>query len=111
MYRLGQCTLRYVHQTKDVNYNPIIDIKERVIKCSLMNTFSFNYYQSQTRDMRRSMNLVIPKHYVSDYVVDDVKYKLEYALVGGTKYKVINVLRDKKSSLHSILDLQEVINE
>lgn len=111
MYRLGQCTLIYLHHSVDENYNPIIERVEKLVKCKLMESFSFNYYQNQTRDMRKSKNIIVAKTDAFDQIVNDNRYQLEYVLIGGTKYKLINLLKDRNSSLNSILDCQEVINE
>lgn len=111
MYRLGQCTLRYVHQTTDNNYNPIIEIEDRIVKCSLMDTFSLNYYQNQTRDMRNSKNIVVAKNHLLNVEKDNKFFQLEYVLFGNKKFKIMNILKDRKSSLKAILDCQEVINE
>lgn len=111
MYRLGQCTLVYIHQSQDENYNPVIEKISKTVKCQLMDAFSLNYYQNQTRDMRRARNLVIAKHNSFDQVVNDKVYKLEYAEIGRFKYKVTNILKDRNSDLNVVLDCEEVMNE
>ena len=111
MYRLGQVELLYVHQSKDENYNPITEEISRTIKCSLMDAFSLNYYQNQTRDMRKSRNIIVPKSYTYDIEEDGKKYQLEYCKLNSLRYKVKNILIDKSTSLNLILDCEEIINE
>lgn len=111
MYRLGQCTLVYVRHTQDINYNPTIETISKIINCKLMDAFSQNYYQNQTRDMRRARNIVIPKSYSFDQVLENETYQLEYADINQKRYKITNILKDRNSSLQVILDCEEVMNE
>lgn len=111
MYRLGRCDLVYIHQFKDDDYNPKIDKFFKPVKCHLMNSFSSNYYRNQTRDMRKSKNIRIPKYLVNDIFKCEKRYSLEYVYIGHLKYKIVNILMDKDSSLYSILDCEEIINE
>lgn len=111
MYRLGQVSLVYVRHTQDIDYNPVIESVSKLVKCKLMDAFSVNYYQNQTRDMRRARNIVVAKNYSFDVIQDNVSYQLEYADIGTKRYKITNILKDRKSSLQVILDCEEVMNE
>lgn len=111
MYRLGEVELVYICQTKDDNYNPVNLSYSRLVKCSLRNAFSANYYNNQTRDMRRTRNIIVSKDYTHDVYIDSKRYQLEYAKLGAVKYSVRNILKDNNSSLQMILDCDEVINE
>lgn len=111
MYRLGQVKLIYIHQTKDEDYNPVIEVNEKIVKCSLMNSFSASYYVNQSRDMRHTKNIIIPKYDSLDVYSDNKRFQLEYCELGGAKYKVNNILTNRNSSLSVILDCDEVMNE
>ena len=111
MYRLGQCELVYIHQGVDSNYNPVIEEHTKTVKCALMDSFSQNYYQNQSRDMRKSKNIIIPKTSTFDVYIGSKRYQLEKVNFGTRKYKVINILINRDSSLTSILDAEEIINE
>ena len=111
MYRLGEAELIYIHQGKDDNYNPVIETESKSVRCSLMDSFSVNYYQNQTRDMRKSKNIIVPKTYTFDVYLGDKRFQLEYVKLGAVKYKVMNILINRESSLTSILDCEQIINE
>ena len=111
MYRLGQVELVYLHQSEDSNYNPVIEEHRVLVKCTLMDTFSVNYYLNQSREMKNSKNIIVPKTYCNDVIIGSKRYQLEYANFGTRKYKIVNVLNNRDSSLTSILDTEEVINE
>ena len=111
MYRLGDTVLIFIHQSKDENYNPTIETLERRVKCSLMNSFSASYYVNQSRDMRRTRNIIVPKHNTFDIYQDNKRYQLEYCKLGAVKYKISNILTNRKSNLSVILDCDEVMNE
>lgn len=111
MYRLGQCTLVYVRQAHDENYNPITETASKVVKCKIMDAFSVNYYQNQTRDMRKSKNIIVAKPYTNNLVQNNESYQLERVEIGSVVYTITNILKDRNSDLNAILDCQEVINE
>lgn len=110
MRRQGEVTLVYLHQSNDEDGNPTIEEYTHVVKCSLIDAFSLNYYQNQSRDMRRTRNIGVAKHYTFDHVDGDKRYKLEFADLGTTRYKITNILLDRNSSLKMILDCDEVMN-
>lgn len=110
MNRLGEVELIYISQKVDENYNPIVEEERKLVNCTLMESFSVGYYLNQTRDVRKSKNIVIPTTYTFDVMLGDKRYQLEYAKLGTVKYKVTNILNNRKSSLTSILDCEEVMN-
>lgn len=111
MNRLTQCDLVYVHQGQDDEGNTVIETKSKTVKCAIMESFSVNYYNSQERDMRNSKNIVVALPYADDFSEDGKRYRLEYANFKGVKYKVTNILNNRRSAITSILDCQEVKGE
>lgn len=111
MYRLSQCELVYINQSRSENGSPIITKHFKSVKCKLMESFSQNYYQSQTREMRNTKNIIISKPYTEDVKIDGATYHLEYVNFNDRKYKVVNILVNRKSTITSILDCDEVVNE
>lgn len=111
MYRLNECALVYINQSKDERGNPVITKHLKNIKCKIMESFSQNYYQSQTREMRNSKNIIVSKPYIEDVVIDGAIYHLEYVNFYDRKYKVKNILVNRRSAITSILDCEEVVNE
>lgn len=111
MYRLSQCELVYINQSRDSRGNPVITPLLKMVKCKIMESFSQNYYQSQTREMRNTKNILISKPYTEDISIDGATYHLEYVNFNSHKYKVINILVNRGSAITSILDCDEVINE
>lgn len=110
MYRLNNCSLVYKRNSRDANGNPTVLAIEKVVKCTVMDSFSLNYYQNQQRDMRSSRNIVIAKPYTFDHVVGDDHYQLEEVKFDGRRFKVQNILLNRNSAITSILDCQEIMN-
>lgn len=100
--------LVYVGKGVATNGSPFSIEHKLTIKCDEMETFSNQYYNTQERDMRTSRNLVIPTHYVSNIIIDNVEYELMFVNCSSKRYKVKNILKMRNTRNQMILDIQEV---
>lgn len=111
MQSYGAAELIYAGMTKGSNGSPIgktitlSDVKVKEVK-----TFSLNYYTSRpnSRQMRKSKNLVVSKELTEDRTDDDgIVYELMFVMYHGRKYTVKEILHYYKRDTAMILDCEE----
>lgn len=81
---------------------PVIENIEKLVPCENKGTFSVKYYNDQSRSMRTSVNIGIPRAFLTFGEIWRVEYN-------GVLYDVKNDLADKqRGSRYIILDCDEV---
>lgn len=100
--------LIYEGKGRAENGSPLTLKITKTVKCNEMETFSNQYYTEQSRNMRKSRNILIPTFLTQDIVSDGVTYELLYANYNGRLYKVRNILKARNTRRQMILDIQEV---
>lgn len=108
MYVKAEVELIYVGQDHLENGSPVQLEQSKTVRCDEMETFSNNYYNEQQRNMRLSRNLIVPTYLTHDLEDQGKTYELMYAVYGGKKYKVRNILKKRGTRQQMILDIQEV---
>lgn len=87
--------------SKKENGSPENKYKQQEVRCQKIDNFS-KYYYGETRTMQKSINLKIQKHYA---------YRnLDHIIFQKVKYRVEEILNDRKSSLFVILDCEEMLD-
>lgn len=100
--------LIYEGKGKAENGSPLTLEITKTVKCNEMETFSNQYYTDQSRNMRKSRNILVPTFLTQDIVENGVRYELLYVVYNDRRYKVRNILKARKTRRSMILDIQEV---
>lgn len=100
--------LIYEGKGKAENGSPLTLEITKTVKCNEMETFSNQYYTDQSRNMRKSRNILVPTFLTQDIVENGVRYELLYVVYNDRRYKVRNILKARKTRRTMILDIQEV---
>lgn len=107
----GAADLIYVSMTKASNGSPVSKtITLPDVKVKEIRTFSLNYYTSRpnSRQMRKSRNLVVDKRLTYDRKDDDGNvYELMFVMYQGTKFTVREILHYYKRDTGMVLDCEE----
>lgn len=111
MQSYGAATLIYVYKSKTGNGSPKEETITRFMKVRRDRNFSLNYYVTlggAQREMRNSMNLVVPTEATKDIIKDGKRYELLYVDYQERRYRVRQILNYYKSGIRWILDCEEL---
>ena len=111
MLRWNEATLKYVAQVKASNGSPVEVSVTRKVKVKEVKNFSLNYYLTSgdsQRIMRNSKNLVVDKWQTEDVVKDGITYELMYVTYNNKEYRVQQILRQFRTSMQVLMDIEEL---
>lgn len=108
MFTKSGIELVYEGKGRAENGSPLTLQIKKTVKCNEMETFSNQYYTAQSRNMRKSRNILIPTFLTLDIVDNGVTYELLYVNYNSRLYKVKNILKARNTRTQMILDIQEV---
>lgn len=93
------------------NGSPINKEISKVVRASLLDSFSANYYFERGREMRDNIRLCVNIYHTYDIEEDGLSYSLMYVKYKGKKYTVENIMAHylrnyKKDTMSRDLDLR-----
>lgn len=101
----------YVAKTKDEKGSPVEKRIPKSMKVRRDRNFSLNYYVTiggAQREMRNSVNLVVPIEATKDIIRDNLRHELLYVDYDKRHYRVKEILNYYKSGIRCILDCEEL---